>query len=156
MGHYVDKKTCTYSLGIRQRLCFAMQIVSNTPVMLMDEVMNGLDPNHVEMISKILVQKKARREVYHNCIHLEKYADRIFLMKDGLLLNVNDISPGFQTNEMTSVRVRNMPEDKQGKFKQTFYNAPLKAICDGVVIIDIPKVNDELLTVFYYSWKMKG
>ena len=60
MGHYVDKKTGTYSLGMRQRLCFAMQIVSDTEIMLMDEVMNGLDPNHVEMISKILVQKRQR------------------------------------------------------------------------------------------------
>ena len=160
MAHYVDKKTGTYSLGMRQRLCFAMQIVSNTPVMLMDEVMNGLDPNHVEMISKILVQKKQEGKLIiiasHLLENLEKYADRIFLMKDGLLLNVNDISPGFQTNEMTSVRVRNMPEDIQTKFKQTFYNVPLKSIYGGMVIIDIPKANNELLTDILLFLKNEG
>ena len=45
---------------MRQRLCFAMQIVSDTQVMLMDEVMNGLDPTHVELISQILLQKKKK------------------------------------------------------------------------------------------------
>lgn len=54
MNHYVDNKVRTYSLGMRQRLCLAMQIVSNTPFMLMDEVMNGLDPDNVELISKLL------------------------------------------------------------------------------------------------------
>src|SRR5690606_38054136 len=70
MSHYVDKKTGTYSLGMRQRLCFAMQIVSNTSVMLMDEVMNGLDPNHVEMISQILVKKKQEGKLIIIASHL--------------------------------------------------------------------------------------
>ena len=37
------RKVGTYSLGMRQRLCFAMMAAADTPVMLMDEVMNGLD-----------------------------------------------------------------------------------------------------------------
>ena len=150
MSSYVDKKTGTYSLGMRQRLCFAMQIAADTPVMLMDEVMNGLDPNHVEMISKILVQKKQEGKLIiiasHLLENLEKYADRIFLMKDGLLLNVNDISPGFQSNKMTAVRVKNMPAETQTKFTQMFYNVPLKALYSGMVIIEVPKANEELLT----------
>lgn len=47
---------------MRQRLCFAMQIVANTDIMMMDEVMNGLDPNNVEIISKILLKKKPREK----------------------------------------------------------------------------------------------
>lgn len=150
MSSYVDKKTGTYSLGMRQRLCFAMQIVSNTPIMLMDEVMNGLDPNHVEMISKILVQKKQEGKIIiiasHLLENLEKYADRIFLMKDGLMLNVNDISPGFQSPQMTAVRVRNMSEEQVLAFKETFPETPINTLYGGITLIDIPTASDEYLS----------
>lgn len=150
MSSYVDKKTGTYSLGMRQRLCFAMQIVSNTPIMLMDEVMNGLDPNHVEMISKILVQKKQEGKIIiiasHLLENLEKYADRIFLMKDGLMLNVNDISPGFQSPKMTSVRVRNMSEVQVQAFKQSFPETPIKTLYGGITLIDVVTASDEQLS----------
>ena len=150
MSSYVDKKTGTYSLGMRQRLCFAMQIVSDTPIMLMDEVMNGLDPNHVEMISKILIKKKQEGKIIiiasHLLENLEKYADRIFLMKDGLMLNVNDISPGFQSPEMTSVRVRNMSEAHVLAFKEAFPETPIKTLYGGMTLIDVPTASDEELS----------
>lgn len=90
MNHYVNNKVQTYSLGMRQRLCLAMQIVSNTPFMLMDEVMNGLDPDNVELISKLLEQKKREGKIIviasHLLENLEKYADRIFFLKDGTFI----------------------------------------------------------------------
>ncbi|WP_026908796.1 ATP-binding cassette domain-containing protein [Paucisalibacillus globulus] len=87
ISHYVKNKTYQYSLGMRQRLCLAMQIVANTPYMLMDEVMNGLDPDNVELISKLLEEKKKEGKIIiiasHLLENLEKYADKIFLLKDG-------------------------------------------------------------------------
>lgn len=87
MGHYVNNKTGTYSLGMKQRLCFAMQMVANTKYMLMDEVMNGLDPDNVELISKLLEEKKREGKVIliasHLLENLEKYADRILFLNDG-------------------------------------------------------------------------
>ncbi len=47
MENYVKRKVRTYSLGMRQRLCFAMMAAADTPIMLMDEVMNGLDISNV-------------------------------------------------------------------------------------------------------------
>lgn len=87
MGHYVNNKTRTYSLGMKQRLCFAMQMVANTKYMLMDEVMNGLDPDNVELISKLLEEKKREGKVIliasHLLENLEKYADRILFLNNG-------------------------------------------------------------------------
>lgn len=51
METYIDRKVETYSLGMKQRLCFAMVVATNTSVMLLDEVMNGLDPQNVQVIS---------------------------------------------------------------------------------------------------------
>lgn len=76
---------------IGQRLCFAMQIVTDTPYMLMDEVMNGLDPTNVELISNVLKalreQKKAIVIASHILTNLDSYADRVLFLKDGKIIH---------------------------------------------------------------------
>ncbi|MBM6615971.1 ATP-binding cassette domain-containing protein [Desemzia sp. RIT804] len=87
MRGYVGRKVETYSLGMRQRLCFAMVIAADTPIMLMDEVMNGLDPENVNLVSKILQELKREGKIIfvssHLLDNLDEYADRILFLKDG-------------------------------------------------------------------------
>lgn len=87
MSGYVKKKVAQYSLGMRQRLCFAMQLVANTRYMLMDEVMNGLDPTNVELISQMLLEKRGEGKTIllasHLLENLEKYSDTILFLRDG-------------------------------------------------------------------------
>ncbi|MFZ4844325.1 ABC transporter ATP-binding protein [Enterococcus casseliflavus] len=91
MSDYIKRPVGTYSLGMRQRLCFAMQIVTDTPYMLMDEVMNGLDPTNVELISNVLKalreQKKAIVIASHILTNLDSYADRVLFLKDGKIIH---------------------------------------------------------------------
>ncbi|MDT2847736.1 ABC transporter ATP-binding protein [Vagococcus carniphilus] len=99
MSHYVKKKVGSYSLGMKQRLCFAMQIMSDTKIMLMDEVMNGLDPNNVELISNVILEKKEEGKTIiiasHLLENLEKYSDRIFFVSGGNLELFLDKSEGY-------------------------------------------------------------
>ncbi|KQL34908.1 ABC transporter ATP-binding protein [Psychrobacillus sp. FJAT-21963] len=141
MASYINKKTGTYSLGMRQRLCFAMQIVSDTQIMLMDEVMNGLDPTYVELISQILVKKKSEGKTVivasHLLDNLEKYADRIFFMRNGELILVNVISPGFEEREITTVRVTEMTEKIKEKLSKEFPKTNVRLLPNGVTLIDV-------------------
>lgn len=141
MESYIHKNTGTYSLGMRQRLCFAMQIVSDTQVMLMDEVMNGLDPTHVELISQILVQKKSEGKTVivasHLLENLEKYADRIFFMKNGELIHVNDISPGFEEREITTVRIKELTDHLKDKLSKEFPETDVQSLPNGSTLIDV-------------------
>ncbi|MCZ8536942.1 ABC transporter ATP-binding protein [Paenisporosarcina quisquiliarum] len=141
MSSYINKNTGTYSLGMRQRLCFAMQIVSDTQVMLMDEVMNGLDPTHVELISQILVKKKSEGKTVivasHLLENLEKYADRIFFMKNGELIQVNDISPGFDVREITTVRVTDVTDTLKENFLKEFPKTNVQTLPNGTTLIDV-------------------
>lgn len=90
MEGYVKKPVRTYSLGMKQRLCFAMLLAANTDIMLMDEVMNGLDPTNVQLISSILIRlKKAGKIILiasHMLENLDTYADRILFLKDGKII----------------------------------------------------------------------
>jgi len=150
MGHYVNKKTGTYSLGMRQRLCFAMQIVTDTDIMMMDEVMNGLDPNNVEIISKILVEKKAEGKVIiiasHLLDNLEKYADRIFLFNEGKLVDTNQIIEGFSQAHIKTIRVNNMESATEKQLSELFPNIKLQTLTNGITLIHLPSSEAALLS----------
>lgn len=94
MKHYVNDKVHTYSLGMRQRLCFAMMCAADTPVMLMDEVMNGLDPENVSLISRVLQKLRAEGKVImissHLLDNLDEYADKVFFLHEGKIIFVSD------------------------------------------------------------------
>jgi ABC-2 type transport system ATP-binding protein len=91
MGHYVKRKVRTYSLGMRQRLCFAMMVAADTSVMIMDEVMNGLDITNVALISKKLSEMKQENKLIFVASHLlenlDLYADRVWYLKNGTFVH---------------------------------------------------------------------
>lgn len=150
MGHYVNKKTGTYSLGMRQRLCFAMQIVANTKIMMMDEVMNGLDPNNVEVISKILMKKKAEGKMIiiasHLLDNLEKYADRIFLFNGGKLVNANQIVEGFSKATIKTIRVKKMDEALKDKMKTNYPLIEQQTLVSEMTLLHLPSSEPEMLS----------
>ena len=96
MEGYVKKKVKTYSLGMRQRLCFAMIAAADTPIMLMDELMNGLDVANVSLISKRLMQMKKEGKLIfiasHLLSNLDLYADRVLYLKDGDIIHQQNTS----------------------------------------------------------------
>lgn len=96
MGHYVKKKAKTYSLGMRQRLCFAMMMAADTPIMLMDEVMNGLDISNVALISDCLMEMKHQDKLIFVASHLlenlDLYADRVIFLKNGGIIHEQKMS----------------------------------------------------------------
>lgn len=94
MESYVKRKVKTYSLGMRQRLCFAMIAAADTQIMLMDELMNGLDVANVSLISKRLMQMKKEGKLIfiasHLLSNLDLYADRVLYLKDGDIVHQQD------------------------------------------------------------------
>jgi ABC-2 type transport system ATP-binding protein len=96
MEGYVKKKVKTYSLGMRQRLCFAMIAAADTPIMLMDEVMNGLDIANVSLISKHLMKMKQDGKLIfvasHLLANLDLYADRVLYLKAGDIVHQQSLN----------------------------------------------------------------
>ncbi|CAD2071642.1 multidrug ABC transporter ATP-binding protein [Jeotgalicoccus coquinae] len=86
MKDYVKNKVKTYSLGMRQRLCFAMMIAADTKIMFMDEIMNGLDPVNVELVSSVLQEIKEDGKIIivasHLLENLDDYADQIYFLNE--------------------------------------------------------------------------
>lgn len=96
MTDYVDRKVQEYSLGMRQRLCFAMMVAADTPIMFMDEVMNGLDPENVSLVSDVLIELRQAGKIViiasHLLDNLDEYADKVFFLKDKELHRINNLN----------------------------------------------------------------
>ena len=88
MESYIHQKVDGYSLEMRQRLCFALVLVTKADYMLVDEVMNGLDPDNVELISKVLRQLRNEGKTIvmasYLLSNLDSIADKIYFMKEKL------------------------------------------------------------------------
>ena len=108
MEGYIYQKVGGYSLGMRQRLCFALVLVTKADYMLVDEVMNGLDPDNVELISKVLRQLRNEGKTIvmasHLLNNLDSIADKIYFMKEKrIALEYAPQKEGVDTLQLTFV-----------------------------------------------------
>lgn len=140
MGNYVDQKVQTYSLGMKQRLCFAMVVAADTPVMLLDEVMNGLDPQNVELISKVLEQLRQENKLIiiasHLLDNLQSYADRILFLGHGHV--IEDYRVKEKRDLYLKIRADQEVKDILGKI--AYQELP-----DKMLLIDSNKLTKEEL-----------
>lgn len=140
MNAYVDHKVETYSLGMKQRLCFAMVVAADTPVMLLDEVMNGLDPQNVSLVSKLLVNLKEKKKTIimasHLLQNLQMYADRILFLKDGGV--IQDFDNRKQNSQYLKVRA-------SLEISKLLMHLKYEKLSDGLILIPISKNNAGVL-----------
>lgn len=87
LDKFIDQKVSRYSLGMRQRLCFGMQLLLNTDYLLMDEVTNGLDIDNIELVEEIVTDLKHEGKgiviISHLLTSLDKICDRVLFLLDG-------------------------------------------------------------------------
>lgn len=108
MEDYIHHKVGEYSLGMRQRLCFALILVTKADYMLVDEVMNGLDPDNVELISRVLRQLRNEGKTIvmasHLLNNLDLIADKIYFIKEKrIALEYSPQAEGMDTLQLTFV-----------------------------------------------------
>lgn len=135
MASYVNRPVHTYSLGMKQRLCFAMLLCANTPVMLMDEVMNGLDPDNVELITSILMGLKAEGKLIFIASHLldnlDLYADRLLFIKDTELIILDESDASL----FLKIEVQDYSEDDLKEMK--LWTSDAELLANGVLLLPI-------------------
>lgn len=172
------RKVGNFSLGMRQRLGIAMALVSDPKLILLDEPMNGLDPEGIiEMRETIINLNKAGVTFFissHILAELDKVCNRIGIISHGEMveeISIEDLHANSRKQifieTKQSEEAANILKEKLNLKEITVFKEELN-IFDDVEIADVMKVlleNKIVVTNFqtkqesiedYYIKRIKG
>ena len=84
----IDMKVKKYSLGMKQRLGIALSLINKPNLLILDEPTNGLDPEGIICLRKLLLQLKDITILIssHNLNELNNLCNRVLFMKEGRII----------------------------------------------------------------------
>ncbi len=87
VGPFVRRPLQRLSQGMQQQVVLALALVSEAPVILLDEPMNSLDPSNTDIVSQQMHKLKERGATIllstHLLSNIDELADRVVFLKDG-------------------------------------------------------------------------
>ena len=95
LEHAGKKKVKNFSMGMKQRLGIAISMFSSPDFLILDEPINGLDPEGIREIRELLLKLNRERDITilissHILGELSKIATHYGIIKNGLLIDEFD------------------------------------------------------------------
>ncbi|WP_179393894.1 ABC transporter ATP-binding protein [Lacticaseibacillus absianus] len=156
MGKYIDTKARLYSLGMKQKLGIAQALVNQPKLVILDEPMNGLDPQAVKDLRDIIRDMAAAGTSFlissHILSELEKVADDVLILNHGHI--VRNTSMG-QLAESGGVTYQIVPDNlAQAKAALTLANVTFTLEGAGIVLHE--NAEDTALNAALYALVQQG
>ena len=136
-----DKKFKAYSLGMKQRLGIAFSLLGNPDFLVLDEPINGIDPEGIVEIRNLLKDLANKGKTIlissHILSELEHLCDRICIIENGEVVDVIESKKDKKLRYHTVIKTN---DDK--KFKKILDDFKIEISKDGVIVgdFDIDKV----------------
>jgi ABC-2 type transport system ATP-binding protein len=96
LGTYADRRVGGYSLGMRQRLGLALALLGDPPVLVLDEPVNGLDPEGIRWIRTFMraLASEGRTVLVssHLLSEVQQSVDRLVVISKGKLVYEGGLS----------------------------------------------------------------
>ncbi len=134
------KPAGSYSLGMRQRLGIALALVGDPKLIILDEPINGLDPQGIVEVRETLVRLRDEKHITimvssHILDELSKVADVYGIIHEGALL---DEFSAEQLHERSGKYVTIRAEDSAAAVRALAENGITKAALqhDGTIRVD--------------------
>lgn len=147
---YKDKKVYTYSLGMRQRLMIAMLLVGNPDILILDEPINGLDPEGIIEIRELLLKLNKDRDITilissHYLDELSRITTKYgFIDKGSIIKEITSSELNSITKHKIVLKIKNIKKISlylEGKYSYEVNDGTTITIYDD---IKIPKLINEL------------
>ena len=125
MKNYGKKKVKDFSLGMKQRLGMALALINKNELLILDEPMNGLDPDGVQATIQTL--KHLAKELHigivissHILGDLDKLCDRAYFIRNGAIIQTVTLGKEVSVYQFT------FDEENEDKVSE------ISALFDGV------------------------
>ena len=96
LSHAADRKAGAYSLGMKQRLALGAALLCDPPVLVLDEPGNGLDPQGIRTLRRLLRSRAAQGNTVLVSSHLlgevEQLADDVVVVNRGRLVTQGSLT----------------------------------------------------------------
>jgi ABC-2 type transport system ATP-binding protein len=103
LAHAGDKRTKSYSKGMRQRLGLATALINDPELLILDEPYSGLDPIGRRQLRELLLSLKAQGKTIMMSSHIvpdvEAVCDRVGILSDGVIARVLDLNAARAQND---------------------------------------------------------
>lgn len=91
----IYKKVSSYSLGMKQRLGIAQAIIHEPKVLILDEPTNGLDPEGINDLKKLLIKLSGEKMAIivssHILKELESFCNKVCIIDQGKIIKYTTI-----------------------------------------------------------------
>ena len=89
------KKIAELSLGNKKKVTVVAMFLKDAELLVLDEPTNGLDPLMQKKFFELILKRKAQGNTIflssHNLMEVEKYCDKVCIIKDGEIADIMDL-----------------------------------------------------------------
>ncbi|HPD96293.1 MAG TPA: ABC transporter ATP-binding protein [Tenuifilaceae bacterium] len=120
----------TLSLGMKQRLAIAQTLVGNPPVLVFDEPTNGLDPEGIAFVRRLIRQQHENGKTIiiasHNLDEIQRVCTHVIILKNGQSIANGKVDELLKLKQIVQVET-----DKVEGLKAIVANNPNFKIIDS-------------------------
>jgi len=155
LTHAKDMKAKKYSLGMKQRLSIAMALVNNPKLLILDEPVNGLDPQGIIEMRLLLQKLNRERNITifissHILAEVEKLCTHIGILYNGQIQFEGTMAELKAKNSGTSILVE--VKDLHLHFDLIAQHSPIEQINENEFLIHFSHKDEiPLFTTFLTS-----
>ena len=138
LGDVGKKKVKAFSLGMKQRLGIAVALIGDPEFLVLDEPINGLDPQGIKEVRDILLKVNRERNTTilissHILSELEKIATTYGIINDGVLVEeVSSLS--IEDSPKGSLEIGCSDPKKAAKIIKDEYGADCEITATGITV----------------------
>lgn len=158
LEQFVDVKAKKYSLGMRQKLGIALAFLNQPELVILDEPMNGLDPEATMTLRKLILQQKAQGVSFlissHILSELQKIVDDVVIIKQGHIVANATTEAILAANQRFLLIQTDHDHVAQHTFKQHGYEVQQTASALKVKLDSATSINALLKILWDYQLKI--